>query len=96
MGKKEAVKLTLMAGHGEGQSYVGYVPAGQDTHIVTCGADGKTVLRDGETLEELYSCKTDKGPAHVVAVSAKHIAVGDEEHVKVRNSSPPRSNLLDS
>lgn len=86
MGKKEPAKLPLTVGHGPGQAVIAYVPAGKETLIVSCGADGNAILREGDTLDELYKCKVDSGPATVLAVSGKHIAVGDEQYVKVRHA----------
>lgn len=78
------LKLQSSGGHGDGQAYVSYVGSGSAPYLATCGADGRTVLRDSSVLEPEFNCKTDAGTANVIATSDSLVAVGDEQYVKVR------------
>jgi hypothetical protein len=91
-------KLHFRLGHGTGQACLAWLPpakpgaeaAGDSAHeapqLLTCGGDGRIVLRDGDSLDEITVFTNKGGAVHSVAASPKGtvLAFGDHQWCKVR------------
>ena len=87
-----ATQLHFVPGHPSGMGGVGYALHDDKLAIVSCGQDGKIVLRKADDPAVITSTPQAEGAAgHCLALSnlTKQFAIGDQGHfVKVQTTQP--------
>ena len=87
-----ATQLQFSPGHPSGMGGIGYALHDDKLTIVSCGQDGKIVLRKADDPAVISTTSQAEGAAgHCLALSniTKQIAIGDQGHfVKVQSAQP--------
>ena len=74
------------SGHGSGMCSLSYIVQGQTIRLVTCGADGKVVLRDADRPEATFVTASAVPPAPMTCLAVRPdgsaVVVGDAQDAK--------------